>query len=224
MPPANPTDLLAQRHKTYRDTLDRHKRATAKRQQAEQGVAAAEAALHVAEDKDREALGEALIDERKRPARKSAAARAALDSAKRELEALQYAEQRAAAKVDKLPERYRDEWSAQASRDVPAAQRNLAAAAHQLAAARDELATEASLAAYIEHGASYSAPIGEGLHLPQGDGTMLVVAFDRFITALLAEAENAADGRHRLPAGATLPNYTKPGFWRRERVHEAEAS
>jgi hypothetical protein len=53
---------------------------------------------------------------------------------------------------------------------------------------------------------------------------MLVVAFDRFIAALLAEAENAVDGRHRLPAGATLPNYTKPAFWRRDRSEHAEAS
>ena len=137
--------------------------------------------------------------------------------------ALQYAEQRAASKIDHLPERHKDEWRARAGRDVAAAQRNLITAVHQVAAARDQLATEAALAAYLEAGASFTPPIGEGVHILRGDGTLQIVAFALFVAALLAEGKNAADGRHRLPTGVTSPRYANPMFWRGARSEHAEA-
>ena len=115
--------------------------------------------------------------------------------------ALQYAEQRAASKIDHLPERHKDEWRARAGRDVAAA----------------------ALAAYLEAGASFTPPIGEGVHILRGDGTLQIVAFALFVAALLAEGKNAADGRHRLPTGVTSPRYANPMFWRGARSEHAEA-
>jgi hypothetical protein len=99
----NPVDLLAARHRRYRAAQDRYRRASGAREAAQQKVAELEASLRGAEHRDRVALGDALIDQSRPPKPEAEKARTLLDDAKRELEALQYAEQRAAVALDRLP-------------------------------------------------------------------------------------------------------------------------
>jgi hypothetical protein len=91
----NPTELLAERHRDYGKALDRHLRALEEWRVAQERVQTLEHELADAEDADRLALGEALVDGAKPPAGKADRARAAVEKAKSELEALQYAAERA---------------------------------------------------------------------------------------------------------------------------------
>jgi multidrug efflux pump subunit AcrA (membrane-fusion protein) len=109
----NPTDLLAGRHKAYRQARDRYLRATAAREQAQQRVNELERELATTEARDRVDLGEALVDKRKPPAAQADAARATLQAAKRDMEALQYAEQVPPASSTHCPERTRKRGSAE---------------------------------------------------------------------------------------------------------------
>jgi hypothetical protein len=111
----NPTDLLAQRD--YGKALDRHLRALEQWRIAQERVKVLERELADAEDEDRLALGEALVDKTKPPAPKADRALAALQKAKGELEALQYAAGRAGQVLDRMPLERRDEWLRQARDD-----------------------------------------------------------------------------------------------------------
>ena len=84
----NPYELLAQRHREYAKAQDRHARAVAKQAAAQERVQALERELADAEDADRRTLGEALVDGKKPPVRKTEQARANLEQAKLEAEAL----------------------------------------------------------------------------------------------------------------------------------------
>jgi hypothetical protein len=114
----NPTDLLAERHRSYRAGRDRYQRAVVTRERAQERVGELERDLAVAEARDRDALGEALVDDRNRPAAQADTARATLEVGKRDLEALQYAEQRAARKLDALPRENKEPWLERAERDL----------------------------------------------------------------------------------------------------------
>ena len=62
-----PTDLLAESHKSYRQAQDRYRRATLAREAAQQRVSELERKLSGAECRDRVALGDALVDQRRPP-------------------------------------------------------------------------------------------------------------------------------------------------------------
>jgi arginine deiminase len=78
----NPTELLAQRHRDYRKAQDRHARALERLHAAGEHVQRLEHELTEAEDEDRQALGDALVDGTKPPAGKAEKARSALTKAK----------------------------------------------------------------------------------------------------------------------------------------------
>lgn len=115
----NPTDLLAQRHKVYRQAQKRYQRAATARATAQQRVAELESELAAAESRDRISLGDALVDGR-RPGRPEADnVRPQLEAAKREAEALAYAEERAAAALSRLPREHKDQWLRAATSSSP---------------------------------------------------------------------------------------------------------
>ena len=140
-----PTDLLAERPKVYRQAQDRYRRATFAREAAQQRVSELERKLSGAEGRGRVALGDALVDQRRPPKPEADTARQLLEEAKREAEALAYAEQRAASALDRLPKQHREEWLRRASSDLGKARDAHRAAVVELARARDQLADEATL-------------------------------------------------------------------------------
>ena len=167
----NPTDLLSERFKIYRQAQDRFRRATAAREAATVKVEELEAALRSAEHQDRVALGDALVDQSRPPQPEAAKARATLEEAKRELEALQYAEQRAGAALDRLPKENKAEWLQRASRTLGEARDAYKAAIVELARARDQLADEATLVSFLEYGVQ-TQPISAALRQRLSDGSI----------------------------------------------------
>jgi hypothetical protein len=150
----SPQALLAQRQRAYGKAQDRHARALEKQRLAGERVQALERELADAEDEDRRTLGEALVDGTKPPARKTERARTALAEAKAELEALQFAAERAGQVVDRMPTERRREWLSQATRDFEAARGEYERLLGLLAEARERVDEEAGLLDFLIAGQS----------------------------------------------------------------------
>lgn len=156
---AHPTDLLTQRHKSYRQEQERYQRAVAARQDAQGRVTELESELARAEARDRVALGDALVDGR-RPAKPEADnVRPRLEEAKRDAAALVDAEQRAAAALDRLPREHKDDWLRAATRSLKKAQAAYTAAISELARTRDQLSDEAALVNFLRFEGQYTQPL-----------------------------------------------------------------
>jgi hypothetical protein len=138
----NPQDLLAQRQRGYAEALERHGRALERARAAEECVQALERDLADAEDEDRRTLGDALVDGRKPPAGKGERVRSALEKAKAELVALQYAVERAGQALDGMPHEHKREWVREAQRDFEAARADYEQLLGLFAEARERLAEE----------------------------------------------------------------------------------
>ena len=184
----NPTDLLAQRHKAYRQAQERYQRATAAREAAQQRVAELESELAAAEGRDRVALGDALVDGRRPSKPEADSVRPRLEDAKREAEALAYAEQRAAGNLDRLPREHKDDWLQAATRSLDKARAAYTAAINELARARDQLSDEATLVTFLRYEGQHSEPIGGAVEHITQNGTVQTIAFAQLTELMLAEA------------------------------------
>lgn len=190
----NPTDLLAERHKSYRQAQERYQRAMAAREAAQERVAELKSQLAAAEARDRVSLGDALVDGR-RPSRPEAdSIRPRLDEAKREVEALAYAEERAAGALDRLP-RERDEWRRAARRSLDKARTAYRDVIAELIHARDQLSDEATLLSYLENHGQYVQAITGAIQPPSGQP----ISFDVLTKAMLEEAGNVEERARRDP-------------------------
>jgi hypothetical protein len=159
----------------------------------------------LAEARDRDALGEALVDKRKPPAAQADVARAALQAAKRNVEALQYAEQRAASKLDALPRENKEAWLGRAERDLRNARDAFTAAVNGFAQARAQMVAEATLVSFlVNDGATFAQPIGDALQFPDGIGTVRPISIPRIIELMLKEAAGI-EGRARLDPNRPMP-------------------
>jgi hypothetical protein len=148
----NVQQLLSLRHRDYAQAQERHTRALERRSAAEERVQALECELLEAQDQDRTALGESLVDGRRPPARKAERARAALEKAKAELEALQFAAERAGQVVDHLPLKNRGAWLRQGQSDFETARADYEQQLAQFTQARERLAEEAALVSFLVDG------------------------------------------------------------------------
>lgn len=189
----NPTDLLGQRHKSYRQAQERYQRATAAREAAQQRVAALETELATAEARDRVALGDALVDGRHPSKSEAESVRSRLDDAKREAEALVYAEERAAGALDRLPREHKEAWLRAAMRSFGKAQSAYTAAISELASTRDQLNDEAVLVSFLEHDGQFTQPIGAGIQRTMSDGTIQTIDFSQLIELMRTEAGGAEE-------------------------------
>ena len=139
----SPAELLAQRQRDYAKAQDRHLCAIERRSAAEERVHALERELAEAEDADRIALGDSLVDGHKPPASEAEKLQAALERAKAEHVALQYACERAAQELDRMPQERRRDWLPKARADFQTARSEYEKALHHLTATRRRLAQEA---------------------------------------------------------------------------------
>jgi hypothetical protein len=207
----NPTDLLAERHRSYRAARTRYLRATAEREKAQQRVSELEGDLAAAQAGDRDALGEALVDGRKPPADQADDARDALQTGKRNLEALQYAEQRAARKLDELPQENREPWLERAERTLRDARDDYLDAISRLDQAREKLVDEATLVSYLLNNGSYGQPLGHALHRPGAHGIVGDPIPVALVLELMREEAAGIEDRARLDPNRPRP---EPAFER----------
>lgn len=189
----NPADLLAQRHKAYRQAQERYQRATGAREAAQQCVSELESELVGAESRDRMALGDALVDGRRPSKPEADSVRSRLEDTKREAEALAYAEQRAAETLGRLPVERKREWLSAATRSLNKARAAYTAAITELARTRDQLGDEALLVSFLEHDGQFTQPIGAGIRRPMSDGTIQTIDFSQLIELMRTEAEVAEE-------------------------------
>jgi hypothetical protein len=199
----NPTDLLAERHRRYRQAQERYQQATVARETAQQRVAELESELAVAESRDRVALGDALVDGRRPPRPEADSIRSRLEAAKGEAEALAYAEQRAAGALGRLPVEHKREWLSAATRSLGKARDAYTAAIVELARARDQLSDEATLVGFLQFDGQYSQPLGGAIQRPAGP-----VGFAELTELMLNEAATVED-RARLDPNRPQP---EPAF------------
>jgi hypothetical protein len=187
-----PTELLAQRQRDYRRAQERHQRALEKQRAASEHVQILERELADAEDEDRRPLGEALVDGTKPPARKTDRARAALEKAKDEAVALQYAAERAGQTLDRTPAVHKQDWLPRAPRDFQAARAEYEKLLDQLAEARVRLASEVALVALLGTGQTSSIRMPNTLrvHAAGVEGLSHDVVVTDVIEALRDELAN----------------------------------
>jgi hypothetical protein len=164
----NPQDLLAQRQPDYAKARDRHNRAVQARAQAEQRTQELERKLADAEDADRLSLGDALVDGKKPPARKTERVRTALAKAKEELAAVQYAVERTGQELDRMPVEHKRDWLRQAERDFEAARADYEQQLAQLAEGHERVAEEAALVNFLG-GEGSSVRLKSIVRVPVGD-------------------------------------------------------
>jgi hypothetical protein len=200
----NPTDLLAQRHKGYRQAQGRYQRATAAREAAQQRVAELESELSVAEGRDRVALGDALVDGRRPSKPEADSVRPRLDEAKREAEALAFAEERAAGALGRLPREHKNEWLRAAARSLDKARAAYTDAIAELARARDQLSDEATLVSFLENDGQYTQPLTGAIQRPGAHGTVEAINFSQLIELMHAEV-GGIEEKARLDLNRPMP-------------------
>jgi hypothetical protein len=130
----------ADRHRDYAKAEERHLRCLEARAEVERRVHELDRELTDAEDEDRRLLGDALVDGTKPPTRKTERARTAFEKAKAELEAIQYAAERAGKTLDRMPIERKRDWLHQANRDFEAARSDYEQLLGRLVEARERLA------------------------------------------------------------------------------------
>jgi hypothetical protein len=193
----NPTDLLVQRHKGYRQAQERYQRATAAREAVQQHVAELEAELAGAEARDRISLGDDLVDGRRPSKPEADSIRPRLDEAKREAEALAYAEERAARVLDRLPREHKDEWLRAATRSLDKARAAYTAAIGELDRARDQLSDEATLLSFLQNDGQYVQALTGAIQRPGVNGSGESFNFSVLVELMREEAAGVEEkARH----------------------------
>jgi hypothetical protein len=164
----NPQDLLAQRQPDYAKACDRHNRAVQARAQAEQRMQELDRKLADAEDADRLSLGDALVDGKKPPARKTERVRTALAKAKEELAAVQYAIERTGMELDRMPAEHRHEWLRSAQHDFEVTRAGYEQQLAELVEGHERLAEEAALVNFLA-GPESAIRLAAIVRVPVGD-------------------------------------------------------
>jgi hypothetical protein len=143
--------------------------------------------------RDRVALGDALVDDRRTSKPEADSVRALLEDAKRKAEALVYAEQRAAETLSRLPIERKDEWERQALRDLRKACDVYIAAIGAVARARDQLGDEATLVSFLHNEGAYVQAISGALQRPGAHGVTDPIGFAQLTNLMLTEAASVEE-------------------------------
>jgi hypothetical protein len=194
----NPLDIIASRHKPYAKARERHERSIAACEQARGRVAELERKLAAADAGDRVAIGEAIIDGRRPPASQADAAREELKQAQREAEAIAYAEQRAAAALERLPREHKESWLGRAEKELYDAVDTYRAAISRLAETRDRLVDEATVVAYLRFDGAILQPLSGAIQRLNPDA--VPIGADELVEILRRECDEVEDCSKRDPA------------------------
>jgi hypothetical protein len=147
--------------------------------------------------RDRISLGDDLVD-RRRPSKPEAdSIRPRLDEAKREAEALAYAEERAARVLDRLPREHKDEWLRAATRSLDKARAAYTAAIGELDRARDQLSDEATLLSFLQNDGQYVQALTGAIQRPGVNGSGESFNFSVLVELMREEAAGVEEkARH----------------------------
>jgi hypothetical protein len=190
----NPQDLAAARWKPIRRAEARIAEAEAKHAASRARLQQLAAEIGPAEHRDRQALGQALVDGKPEPAAEAANLRTELEQEQRRADALALAVNAAHKEIAALVADNKAEWRAQAMRQLASAQRRYLAAIAALATARDALSDEASLVTWLDSGAGAAAasdPLGG--RVGHGSTGRPPMSFSRVLEELRADAEAIAE-------------------------------
>jgi hypothetical protein len=189
-----PEDLAAARFKPVRQALERIAKAEAARAASAGRLEQLRAAVGPAEHRDREALGQALVDGKAEPPSQAAEIQTELDHEERRGEALRLAVGAARQLIEELVAEHRASWRRQTMRELAKAKRRYENAISELEAARDSLSDEASLVSWLDSGSSAAAasdPLGGRIGL---DATgRPAVSFARTLEELRQDAEHLVE-------------------------------
>ena len=164
----NPQDLARARFKPIRQALERIEKTEAAHAKSQAKLEQLRAAVGPAEHRDREALGQALVDGKPEPASEAEEIKSQLAQEERRAEALRLAVSAARERIPELVSANRGEWTRQGRRALATTQRRYSTAIDELEAARVALSDEASLGSWMASGSSVDAaadPLGGRLGL-----------------------------------------------------------
>jgi hypothetical protein len=215
----NPVDL-ASRWKEIRAAKARIEKAEAVRVESLARLEELRGQIGPAERRDREALGQALIERKPAPESEATRLKIELEQAERNYEAVLQAVQNAHEQIGRLVRANRERWSAETLRAKAKAKTRLERAINELEAAREALGNEATLLGWLESGDTSEAA-SDALGGPRGfdPNSRPVLAFSRTLEELrldcehLAELPGAAepDPRRELDSRRDLVSFWKAG-------------
>ena len=188
-----PLDLAAVRFRPVRQALERIAKAEAAHAESVGRLEQLRAAVGPAEHRDREALGQALVDGRAEPASEAAEIQAELEHEERRGEALRLAVDAARQQIGQLVTEHRCSWRRQAMRELAKAKARYENAISELGAAREGLSDEASLVGWLDSGSSAAAasdPLGGRIGLDAARRP--AVSFARTLEELRQDCEHLA--------------------------------
>lgn len=194
----NPTDLLSQRHKGYRQAQERYQRATAAREAAHRLWPSSSRGWRPPRPATGSTLAMRSSMDSAHPS-PSDSVRVRLEEAKREREALVYAEERAAGALNRLPREHKTEWLRAATRSLHKARAAYLDAIDELARARDQLSDEATLVSFLENDGQYVQAITGGIQRPGVHGTVESFDFSLLVKSMRREAAGVEEKARRDP-------------------------
>jgi chromosome segregation ATPase len=145
----NPVDVVAGRHKEVRKARERIAKVQRTLESERERLNAIRSEIAAAEQRDRRALGDALVDGRPEPAREADGLRATLTTQELRIEALLETLDTAQAGVAEVVRENGSAWTREQMRHVERARTRYATAIAELEAARDAFSDETSALAWI---------------------------------------------------------------------------
>jgi hypothetical protein len=189
----NPESLAATRWKPIRQAHEQIGKAQAAQAKSQARLQELRAQIGPAERRDREALGQALVDGKAEPASEAAKLRAELEQEERNAEALALAVQSAHGRIAKLVAANRVAWRKEAMRELSRKVARYQDAITEVEDAREALSSEATLVTWLDSGAGVDAATDLlGGRVGTDAGGRPPVSFSRMLEELRADAERLA--------------------------------
>jgi hypothetical protein len=189
----NPESLAATRWKPIRQAHEQISKAQTAQAKSQARLQQLRDQIGPAERRDREALGQALVDGKAEPASEAAKLRAELEQEERNAEALALAVQSGHGRIAELVAANRVEWRKEAMRELSRTVARYRDAITEVEDAREALSSEATLVTWLDSGAGVDAATDLlGGRIGTDAGGRPPVSFSRTLEELRADAERLA--------------------------------
>ena len=153
----NPESLAATRWKPIRQAHEQIAKAEAAQAKSQARVQELRAQIGPGERRDREALGQALVDGKTEPASEAAKLKAELEREERNAEALALAVQSAHGRIAELVAANRREWRKETFHELSRKVARYQDAITEVEEAREALSSEATMVTWLDSGAGVDA-------------------------------------------------------------------
>jgi hypothetical protein len=185
----NPLDTAAGRHKEIRQACERVAKAEAAHAESTSRVEQLKQEVGPAEYRDKQKLGEAIVNGKAEPQSEAVQLKAELEREQRRQEALALAATSAREQIGKLVAVNKDAWRRRAMQELARANARYQESISALQEAREALSNEATMVAWLDSGSS-----GEAATDPLGGRQGLdPISFTRTLEALRQDCEQLAN-------------------------------